>query len=177
MTANTQDIQTLQTDLCCLKVWWISFTNLHFWTTVRLQNIVDYWASPSDYEEPLVQKIPHSDIKTNSMHNIFNAHSQSVKNGKTAPIRLNSDNWLNKGVSEQWQKKYKFGKIPAIVVAEYEKFCEQGKGHKRGDRKICLFASQWLTLPHIATASNSGPRQLLLFRVNELLVTLQTLLR
>ena len=55
----------------------------------------------SDYEEQLVQKIPPDDIKTNSMHNIFNVHSQLVKNEKYATICLNSDNWLNKGVSEQ----------------------------------------------------------------------------
>ena len=48
-------------------------------------------------------------------------------------ICQNSDNWLNKGKSEQWQKKYKFGKIAVIVVAEYEKFCEQGtqKGRQK----------------------------------------------
>ena len=55
----------------------------------------------SDYEEQLVQKIPPGEMKTNSMHNIFDVYSQSVKNEKSATICLNSDNWLNKGVSEQ----------------------------------------------------------------------------
>ena len=87
----------------------------------------------------------------------INIHSQLVKKWETSQFVQVQP---NKGVSEQWPKKYKFGRILVIVVAEYEKLWEDGRD-KRRDGKMCLFASQWRLL-YLAAASYSGPNQLLL---------------